>query len=334
MTHTKKRLLSLLALGAVFGVFQNSQPVNAQSDTATLPVIVMDDVEVVNIRDLGNSAYKFSYLSDMTENLRTAVISGNGQVIEFRENSPFAMVNGERVPLSTTKTKDGAVLPDWNDGVDFEGVDVYVPKEIVLDAFDLSESDDGLLYEKEVVEVVKEPVLEEEPVVEKEYQTIQPTEEEDIEPEEEVEEETIDTEAAETPKENVESREDEIQEESQPSESEEKEPIKEEPDEVIDEELPSNDNPLEEESEGNDEKEPIIAESDWSLFVEQAKQKVAPSTIKHYSDGSLSFEIDNQKPESAAFKTQVLSWLEENPYKYETKDTKNMTQVFIKRSLR
>lgn len=332
MIRKKKSLLSMLALGVILSAAKGVSATSVQTEEATLSVEDIDRVEMVNVRELGQEAYKYSYMTDQEGNYRTAVVSGNGRVIEFKEQSPFVMVDGKRMPLSTTTTKGGAILPEWNDGVKFDGIDVYVPKEVVLDIFELSERGDGLVYEKEVIQVIEQPEIEEEVEFFKPIKEKQPKKEE-----EKTEEESgeiipeKDEIAEERPVEESESSEDAIKEEPAESEKEEEAikapvepavPVMPEESEESKDELPK------------EEPQPVITESDWSAFIKEAKQKVNPLQIKEYSDGSISFDVDNKKPEHADVKQRIIAWLEEQLYVYEMKEVKTATQISVKRSLK
>lgn len=323
MKRKKKSLLSLLALGTFLSMAQGVSVVSAQTEVAMLPIEKIDRVDMVNVRELGQKAYKYSYMTDQEGNYRTAVVSGNGRVVEFKEQSPFVMVDGERTPLSTTTIKGGAILPTWNDGVKFDGMDVYVPKEAVLDIFELLERADGLVYEKEIIEVVEQPVIEDE------IEFIKPVEQEkpkkELEkPKEEPEEEATQKDEDETPveeekTEETESREDVIQEELTEVDKEVETP---------------NVDPVEEEELPDEKKEPAITDLNWSTFLKEIKQKVEPLQVKEYSDGSIAVDIDNQKPESADLKLHILAWLDEQLYVYEVREVTTTTQISVKRSLR
>ena len=275
--------------------------IEVETETKILKVEKIKEVEFINIRELGLNAYQFSFHSERHDTYQSAILTGKGRVVEFKERSPFATVDGKRVPLETTQTKEGVVLPKWNEGIVFEGVDVYVPKEMIVSVFGLEERHEALAYEKEIPKIVEKVDLEEEIKFYKQ----KPKKEEVVEeePAPEVEEED----------------EEDIKE---PVEEEVDKDLEEEKEEPVDKDKEDETEPEEEE-----ENEEDTTKEDWSMFLTELLETFPEVVLKDEGD-TLTFVLANELPADVTQVQALVDWLEKQEVVFKYKELEDKTTHF------
>lgn len=302
----------------VMALFSGGQSVLAETEMETLPIEEKGSFEVVNVRELGKEAHRYNFSLTDSEQYRTALLSGNDTLVEFTEQSPFAVVQGKLVALNTAKTKEGIVLPQWSEGVIIEEGQVYAPASFISDLFDLTIRNNELVYEKEVIIVVEEPKSEEVimddplPVV-----TVREVDSTPVpEPPKEIAKETVKETVKEPEKVTEEVKKEEVSVTPAPDSKKEKE--KEKVVEEVKEDVPS-------------EKEDSTLD-DWLSFVTDSHTLGEPIQVA-LKEKTLELFIDRTLEDAENWTLIAHNWLKQNAYAFTFKESDEHNRFIIEKPL-
>lgn len=287
--------------------------VKAETKMSTLPIEKMGTVEMVNISQLGRNAHQFSFMQDNEGNYRTVILSGKGRVVEFTEKSAFAIAEGRRTPLITETTKDGAILPQWTEGIVFKEGEVFAPASFVQNVFELTERNGEIVFEKAKPKTTKTQEEESEEIFFKTNETNTKTKNSQESP-------TITPEVVnEVPEEKVE------------------EVVEEEPvvDEVETDEVEKPEVQLPEAPQPPNipvEKENIIENKDWEALYQQINQLDDGLSIR-FGEQEILIEVMHESDKSEQRKSKLNDWLTQQNVTFSIEETHERTHFIIKRSL-